>query len=168
MSNPNPADVVARLVAAINRCDIETAMTLYAPEAAFVAQPGNVVTGTKALRDALAEFIALKPTITTGAQRLIQAGDVALYCSKWSLRGTDSQGKALRMEGRQTYCGASQAAYGSSRLTTPGGRTSSWRPNNRGRLNGHHVSCNSFELATATPRHDSPGRGYGRRCEPRG
>lgn len=100
MSNPNPPDVVARLCAAINRCDIETAMTLYEPEAALVAQPGNVVIGTKALRDALAGFIALKPTITTEAHRLIQAGDVALYCSKWSLRGTDPQGKALWMEGR--------------------------------------------------------------------
>ncbi len=100
MSNPNPADVVDRLCAAINHCDIETAMTLYEPEAAFVAQPGNVVIGTKALRDALAGFIALKPTITTEAHRLIQAGDVALYCSKWNLRGTDPQGKALWMEGR--------------------------------------------------------------------
>ncbi|MFH0344056.1 MAG: YybH family protein, partial [Chromatiales bacterium] len=159
----------ARLVAAINRCDIETAMTLYEPEAALVAQPGNVVTGTKALRDALAGFIALKPTITTEVRRLIQAGDVALYCSKWSLRGTDPQGKALRMEGRSTDVLRRQ----------PGGAwliavDNPWgadilreATSNRERLNGQLVSCDSFKLATATPRHDSPGRGYGRRCEPR-
>ncbi len=100
MSNLNPPDVVARYVAAINSYDLDTAMAFYIPEAVFVAQDGNLVIGTKALRDALAGFIALKPTITTEAHRLIQAGDVALYCSKWSLRGTDPQGKALCMEGR--------------------------------------------------------------------
>ena len=41
----------------------------------------------------------LKPTLTSETQELVEAGDVALYISRWSLRGTDPAGKPVTMAG---------------------------------------------------------------------
>lgn len=102
MKTSGPLDAVTQLVNAMNRGDLETALCLYESGASLVAQPGVVATGTLALREALAGFVALKPTLTTEAHQVVEAGDVALYCSRWSLRGTDPAGKPVQMNGRSS------------------------------------------------------------------
>lgn len=77
---------------------------MYKPGASLVVKPGVVVTGTMALREALAGFVALKPTLTSEAQQVVEAGDVALCCARWSLRGTDPTGNP--MEIGSLYCTA--------------------------------------------------------------
>ena len=94
-----PIDTVNQLVDAINRGDLERAVAAYEPEAVLVAQPGQLARGTSALRSALAGFIALKPTLMSKAQEVIEAGDVAQYVSRWTLRGTDPAGKPVEMAG---------------------------------------------------------------------
>lgn len=86
----------------MNQGDLETALSMYEPGASLVAQPGVVVTGTLALRKALAGFVALKPTMTSEAHQVVEAGDVALCCSRWSLRGTDPAGNPVQMNGRSS------------------------------------------------------------------
>src|SRR5258708_4104812 len=102
MSNSKPQDVVSQLVESINRCALEAAVACYEPAGALVVQPGTVATGARALRDALAGFIALNPTLTTESYQLIPAGDLALYLSAWNLVGKDPQGKEVRMTGRSS------------------------------------------------------------------
>ena len=94
-----PIDTVNRLVDAINRGDLESAAKLYEPDAALVAQPGRLARGSVQLREALGGFIALKPTLRSEAQEVIEAGDVALYMGRWNLRGTDPAGKEVVMAG---------------------------------------------------------------------
>ena len=53
METPSPLDVVAQLVNAMNTGDVEGALSLFDPEALFVVQPGVVVSGTSATRQAL-------------------------------------------------------------------------------------------------------------------
>ena len=53
-------------------------------------------------RKALTGFIALKPTLTMEARELVQTGDLALYLSRWNLRGTGPDGKEVRMNGSST------------------------------------------------------------------
>jgi uncharacterized protein (TIGR02246 family) len=95
-----PVDTVNRLADAINRGDLERAITLYEPGAVLVVQPGTLARGSTQLREALAGFIALKPTLTSEAWEVIEAGDVALYVGRWNLRGTDPTGKAVAMAGQ--------------------------------------------------------------------
>mgnify|MGYP001572456694 FL=1 len=102
MKTLSPLDAVTQFVNAMNNGDLETALGLYEPGASLVAQPGVVVTGTLALREALAGFVALKPTMTNEAHQVVEAGDVALYCSRWSLRGTDPAGNPVQMSGRSS------------------------------------------------------------------
>ena len=102
MKTRNPLEAVAQFINAMNNGDLETALTFYEPGASLVVKPGVVATGTLALREALAGFVALKPTLTTEAQQVMEAGDVALYCSRWSLRGTDPSGNQVHMGGRSS------------------------------------------------------------------
>ena len=99
MGISNPLDAVTELVKAINQGNLEAAVALYEPEATLVAQPGKVATGTKAIREAIAGFIALKPTLMNEAHQIVQAGSIALYCSKWNLKGTAPDGSPVQMRG---------------------------------------------------------------------
>ncbi|MGH9915322.1 MAG: YybH family protein, partial [Pyrinomonadaceae bacterium] len=88
----SPREAATQLSNAINQGDLETAASMYEPGASFVVKPGVVVTGTVAIREALAGFIALKPTLKTEASQFIEADGVALSIARWSLRGTDPAG----------------------------------------------------------------------------
>ena len=97
-----PTDTVAQLVQAINRGDLPEAVGLYEPNAVLVVRPGQVARGTAEIRDALAGFVALKATLRSQAQRVLEAHDVALYLGRWSLRGTDPSGQAVLLSGEST------------------------------------------------------------------
>ncbi|HEX9757349.1 MAG TPA: DUF4440 domain-containing protein [Nitrospiria bacterium] len=102
MKTLTPLDAVTQFVNAMNQGDLETALSMYEPGASLVVKPGVVATGTLALREALAGFVALKPILTSEAQQVVEAGDVALYCAQWSLRGTDPIGNPVQMSGRSS------------------------------------------------------------------
>lgn len=102
MKTLSPLDAVTQFVNAMNQGDLETALSMYEPGAALVVKPGVVATGTLALREALAGFVSLKPSLTSEAQKVVEASDVALYCARWSLRGTDPAGNPVQMSGRSS------------------------------------------------------------------
>lgn len=102
MRTPSPLDAVTQFVNALNQGDPETALSLYELGAFLVVQPGVVATGTSALRAALAGFAALKPTLTTEAYKILEADDLALYCSRWTMHGTDPAGNPVHMNGRSS------------------------------------------------------------------
>jgi uncharacterized protein (TIGR02246 family) len=97
-----PASTVARLAEAINRGDLDGAVALYEKDAVMVVQPGQLARGAAELRNALAGFIALKPTLRMEAERVLEAGDLALYLGRWSLRGTDPSGRPVAMSGESS------------------------------------------------------------------
>ena len=102
MEMHSPLDVISQLVDAMNQRDLERALRLFEPGATFVVQPGVVVTGPSETRQALADFMALTPRFTIEAQQVVEAGDVALYCARWNLQGTDPAGKRVYMNGRSS------------------------------------------------------------------
>ena len=75
-------------------------MALYEPGAAFVAEPGKVVTGLEAIREVTGAFIATKPQIDIEVAQVIQSGDVALLHARYTLKGTGPDGKPTEMSGR--------------------------------------------------------------------
>ena len=92
---------VARLFAeAFSAHDLEALMALYEPEATLIPQPGQVVTGTEAIREALSGFLALKPKYELEFKKAFQAGDIALLFSEWTLSATDPDGNAIEMAGQ--------------------------------------------------------------------
>lgn len=95
----NPLETMSQFFTAMNQCNLEAALNLYEPNASFVKQPGMVVSGKAALREALAGFMALKPVLTSEGHQVVESGDIALYCIRWSLLGTDAEGNSMQMNG---------------------------------------------------------------------
>ena len=93
-----PEECDTLLVAALNRGDLEAAVALYEPNAAFVQEPGKVVTGHGAIREAMKGFLAIKPKFTLDVNA-VQNGDIAMLRSKWQVTGTDPEGKPVSMSG---------------------------------------------------------------------
>jgi len=95
-----PEELDVLFVQAFNAGDIEAMMKLYESAASLTPQPGQVVSGTKALREALSGFVARKPRMTLEARTLAEAGGIALTTSKWVLEGTGPDGKPMKAEGQ--------------------------------------------------------------------
>ena len=95
-----PADVVTLFAAALHDGRLDDAVALYEPDAVFIAQPGaEPVTGTHAIRGALAGFAALRPTLTADIRKVVVAGDIATVLNAWRLEGTAPDGSALHLSG---------------------------------------------------------------------
>jgi|Tabmets5t2r1_1033131.scaffolds.fasta_scaffold03964_2 uncharacterized protein (TIGR02246 family) len=96
---PSPLDTVNKLTEAINKGDVETALSFYHDQAVLIAQPGNIARGKDAICTVLNGFVSLKPSLRGEVHQLVEAGDIALYCSRWILVGTSPEGKHVEMNG---------------------------------------------------------------------
>jgi uncharacterized protein (TIGR02246 family) len=72
---------------AFNAGDVEALLALYEPDAALVPQPGTVVEGTAAIRDALRWFLDRGGQITLDTKLVVRVGDLAYLANRWSLTG---------------------------------------------------------------------------------
>jgi uncharacterized protein (TIGR02246 family) len=100
MNDLSSPEVVIRLFSdRLNRSDVDGALALYEPEAAFVAEPGRWVKGTDEIRAALERFAALEPKLEGEIESVREAGGVALVVNRWSLRGRGPEGP-VEMNGR--------------------------------------------------------------------
>ncbi len=99
MPATTPADVDYLIAEAISRRDLEAALACYEDDASFVPQPGQVVRGAAALREAVGAFLAFKGTLSITVEEVVEAGDIALLRSRWTLRGTGEDGQPLELAG---------------------------------------------------------------------
>lgn len=102
MPAQEPEDLHRLFEKALNAGSLDAILALYEPDASLIPQPGQLATGTQAIRQALSAFLAMKPTMTLGTRKIIQAGNVALLYSTWELRGTGPDGTAMDMAGQGT------------------------------------------------------------------
>jgi len=98
-----PEECDTLLVEAINRGDLEAALALYEPNASFVQDSGEVVTGLGAIREVMQGFLAIKPKFSIEV-KAVQSGDggLALLRAKWSATGTGPDGKPMSISGNST------------------------------------------------------------------
>ncbi len=103
MPAQEPEDLDRLFGEALNRGDLDAIMTLYEPDAAMPEQSGNVAVGTDALRASIGGFVAMKPQIDLKVEKVVQAGDIALVYSKWSMEagGQKMEGKGREVARRQ-------------------------------------------------------------------
>jgi uncharacterized protein (TIGR02246 family) len=99
MAATTPADAVRLVGERITARDVEGAIALYEPGAAFTPQPGQVVHGVEAIRKALDGFIALNPKLGGTVERVVQTDDVALVLNHWTLEGMTPAGEPVEMGG---------------------------------------------------------------------
>ncbi|MDQ3695537.1 MAG: nuclear transport factor 2 family protein [Chloroflexota bacterium] len=78
-----PNDLGRFFVERANAGDVEGLVALYEPDAVLAFPPGQVTTGSQAIRQVFEQFLAGRPTLTPGEQQpALQAGDLALTSTR--------------------------------------------------------------------------------------
>jgi uncharacterized protein (TIGR02246 family) len=94
---------------AVNAGNLDALMALYEPEAALTPRPGQVVTGTQAIREALRALIATKQTLTLEVKTLARTRDLALTSARWEFAGTRPDGSPAKSTGHSVEVSRLQA-----------------------------------------------------------
>ena len=100
MSAHTPAEVDLLLIEALNSGHVEAALALYEPGATYIPGPGHARTGQAAIREVLTEFLAQKPRLTIQVAQVVESGDLALLCSRWTLKATGPDGTPVELTGQ--------------------------------------------------------------------
>jgi uncharacterized protein (TIGR02246 family) len=103
-----PADLLYLQVEEFNRGNVSYLMTLYEKDARFASKPGQVVQGLESIRRSLQGFIDMKVKLEARVRTVIQAGNLALLTTEWSIVGTEPDGKPINLTGRGTVVLRSQ------------------------------------------------------------
>lgn len=99
MSRNTPEQVLQAIVDGINSGDLDGLMTLYEPNAAFVAQPGVLAHGEAGVRQCLSAFVNMKGTLDLTLTRIMEADGLALVTGTWSFAGTGPDGAPVTLNG---------------------------------------------------------------------
>ena len=95
-----PEEVQRLFAEAFGSHDLEAVLALYEPDATLIPQPGEVVTGTEAIREVLSGLLGMGPRFDLKVNKAFQADDTALIFSDWTLSAIDPNGNAVEMAGQ--------------------------------------------------------------------
>jgi ketosteroid isomerase-like protein len=97
-SRDSVTEINELFVEAMNKGDLDLAMSCWDENTVFQTAPGNEpVRGTTGLRSALKDFIDTKPHLTVEELHRVEADDIVLVALKWHLTGTGPDGEPLEM-----------------------------------------------------------------------
>jgi uncharacterized protein (TIGR02246 family) len=100
MPAKSPEDTDRLFAEALNAAKLDDLVGLYESQATLMPSPSNLVTGAAAIREALAQFVAAKPTMSLTPKVVAQSGDLAVVTAKWDLAMTGPDGKPANMSGQ--------------------------------------------------------------------
>lgn len=95
-----PLALILRLVDARARHDVDAALACYEPDAIVVDQYGRTNTGAAAIK-AFIETVMILPLVFTH-RSIVQAHDVAIHYSQWTIALPDDGSGATELTGRTT------------------------------------------------------------------
>ena len=98
MNARSPRETVEQLDEAFNRSDLEAIMGFYEDAAIIVVEPGRLATGKIAIRKMFDALLGMKGTATQEKTHVIEAGDIALFTSKWNFSGARPDGSPISSE----------------------------------------------------------------------
>jgi ketosteroid isomerase-like protein len=97
-----PEKLLNLQVEEFNKSNISFLMTLYENDACFASKPGEVVKDLESIRQSLQSFIDVRVKLEAKVKRVLQASDLALIITEWSINGIESDGKPINLTGRGT------------------------------------------------------------------
>jgi ketosteroid isomerase-like protein len=97
-----PEALLNSQVEEFNKGNISFLMTLYEKDACFAFKPGQVVKDLERIRRTLQDFIGKGAKLEARIRRVLQAGNLALLITEWSLNGTEPDGRIINLTGRGT------------------------------------------------------------------
>ena len=86
-----PEDLHRLFAKALNSGDLDALVSLYACDGFLMTRSGPA-RGITAIRRALVEYVAMKPTIQLTTRKVMQVEDTALLVGDWRFHGTAADG----------------------------------------------------------------------------
>jgi ketosteroid isomerase-like protein len=102
MSKIAPEDLLNSQVEEFNKGNTNFLMTLYEKDVCFASKPGQVVKDLESIRRTLQDFIGKGAKLEARVKRVLQAGNLALLITEWSLNRTEPDGRIFNLTGRGT------------------------------------------------------------------
>jgi uncharacterized protein (TIGR02246 family) len=101
MSAHTPEDCDRLFAEYLNAGNLEGVVGLYEARATLVQQDGEAATGTAAIREGVAGFLAMKPQLKMNVKRVVRAGDdLAVLYNDWTMAAIGPDGKAVTLTGK--------------------------------------------------------------------
>ncbi len=94
-----PEGMVATLIERFNSGKVSAMMSLYAPEAVFIAKDGRTITDHTEIAAQLERDLKLGLPLEAKARHVFVADDIAQIVLDWSIDGTDPDGKHVHLGG---------------------------------------------------------------------
>ena len=94
-----PGETVQHFSRLLGEGDLDALLALYEEDAAFVPEPGRVVSGREAIRAELEPIVALAPRMTGTVERVLEAAGTALVSYRWRMEAAAPDGIAVRQGG---------------------------------------------------------------------
>jgi ketosteroid isomerase-like protein len=95
-----PEDVDVLLARAFAAQDVDACAVLYHPDASVVRLAdfgGGAAKGDAGIREVMAGYVGLAPTMDVTVHHVTHAGDLALVRSQWRIRGVDGAGAPIEL-----------------------------------------------------------------------
>lgn len=83
MSATSPEEICRLFQQAMAEGDLDSVLSVYDPDVAFLNPSGEIKRGKEGLRQELAPFAAAKAIFEYEIKQVIQAGDIALMHTQW-------------------------------------------------------------------------------------
>ncbi len=99
MGAARPEDLNRLFADRINAGDVEGLVALYEPTATVAFPPGQLVSGTAAIRQVFEQVLAGKPTLKATLRPTVHSGDLALTSVHWSMSMAGPDGLPMTLSG---------------------------------------------------------------------
>ena len=107
-----PKEFLNLQVQEFNNGNIDFLMTLYENDACLAVKPDQVVRGLENIRKGMQSFINMGAKLEARVKRELQADEIVLMITEWSINGTEPDGKPMDLTGRGTVVLRQQADSG--------------------------------------------------------
>jgi ketosteroid isomerase-like protein len=94
-----PQEAIGFADEAFNRHDVDGVLDFYEEGAIMVYEPGRLAMGREALRGVYENFLNEDVIAKQEKINVVEAGDIALWTSKWSVSGTAKDGTPFNRGG---------------------------------------------------------------------
>jgi ketosteroid isomerase-like protein len=94
-----PSSAVRMADEAFNHGDIDGMLAFYEEDATMLFAPNEILKGKAALRQALCQLSAMKLVAKHHKSHVIEAGDIALWVSNWSVAGMSADSSPISRHG---------------------------------------------------------------------
>jgi uncharacterized protein (TIGR02246 family) len=100
MSEDGPVGTIHAWGDAFHAKDLDAMMDLFEPDAIWVSDKGDVITGADGIRGVFRDFLALDASFDADEPQVLQTGDIALLHFGWTVEGSSADGEPLKIAGR--------------------------------------------------------------------